>query len=629
MKRTRKLWIAALFGVGVGHAAARSAEPDVVPAGSHFGRQAGPACYPSGPCPPGTYVPNPFIPNPYSPSPFLPNPVNPNVPNPPVQPMLPNQVPAPTPLPSSAMDPGAGGQGTSRGTEAAVTNAPNLFGDLLGTRSIIIPKVLPLSPGASTGKTFNLRVPASGVGPQFSDGLPVNLSGTRMQLTGASGGVAAPSAPLGVTGSFVEQGKIPAPINQKFPTSNGGVLNPLVQYLVVPKNAQVLPTPQIPGGSVPSNIQGAGYNYVQQFEKQQNPQARLVQLTVGPVEAFYNGEEILYGGTVTSQVQGVRPAVAVAVPNPISGGVVGQLKLSEDNSPFPRDRLIFTYDYFDAVPLGTSGIPVNRYQFGFEKTFLDGRFSFEFRLPFANTLDTTSTLGADNLGTELGNLRLSLKGLILRGNTFNFAAGFAVSLPTSNDITVQDVDGSEILSVQNTSVQLSPYLAVILTPNDRCFAQAWYGFTFDTGGNNLRINPLVFGIPSTSSSLVNSGTLGGQVLMSADLQLGYWLFRSNEGFMQGFAPFVEFHYNSQISSSQTIKLGTTTVTNISQPDELNLATGFITQLWDNTNLSVGLAAPLLGNTSRTFDYQVGVRLNWYFGHTARNRSNAAMVQSFQ
>lgn len=96
---------------------------------------------------------------------------------------------------------------------------------------------------------------------------------------------------------------------------------------------------------------------------------------------------------------------------PGAGGTVGRIKMSEDNSPIPRDRLIFTYDSFGGVPYTADGVGVNRYQFGVEKTFRDGLWSAEVRLPFAGTLASTYAQGAEMKDAELGNLRFAFKRL--------------------------------------------------------------------------------------------------------------------------------------------------------------------------------------------------------------------------
>ena len=74
------------------------------------------------------------------------------------------------------------------------------------------------------------------------------------------------------------------------------------------------------------------------------------------------------------------------IPSGTNGGVVGQVKLAEGFSPIPQDRVYFNYSYFNQVPLSASGVNVNRFTPGFEKTFWDRLASVEFRTPMASTL---------------------------------------------------------------------------------------------------------------------------------------------------------------------------------------------------------------------------------------------------
>ena len=90
--------------------------------------------------------------------------------------------------------------------------------------------------------------------------------------------------------------------------------------------------------------------------------------------------------------------VFVNVPTPTGGGVVGQTRISDDNSPLPRDRVLFNYDYFDGTPLTPNGLDVHRMEAGFEKTFFDGWTSVELRLPFASSL--SSDIASDGVGTQ-------------------------------------------------------------------------------------------------------------------------------------------------------------------------------------------------------------------------------------
>ena len=318
----------------------------------------------------------------------------------------------------------------------------------------------------------------------------------------------------------------------------------------------------------------------------------------------------------------------LTLPNPGSGGggggVVGILKISEDNSPMPRDRVIFNYDYFDNVPFTPTGIPVNRYAFGVEKTFLDGRMSIEGRMPFASTLNSEGSIGSTGTNTELGNFRLALKALLLRRETINISTGLGVYLPTADDLNIRKTDGSNLIHVENSSVQLAPFAAVLFTPNERLFGQAWMGFTFDTGGNQVTVDPMMFG------GRTDVGNLKGSTLWTIDAQLGYWVYLADAGLIRGVAPFMELHYNGTVSNGNVLNAGGGFFIGdtVGNSDELNLTAGVSTRLGANSNLSVAFAAPLRDGQNRTFDYQIGVRLNYYFGYTARNMNRATRVNSF-
>jgi hypothetical protein len=360
-----------------------------------------------------------------------------------------------------------------------------------------------------------------------------------------------------------------------------------------------------------------------------NPQAVLTRFQLGGVQALYTGSELQYLSQITSLIStpgagGQTVPLFVGVPNPGSGGTVGLIKISEDNNPLPRDRLIFNYDYFSNTALAAGGIPVNRYQFGFEKTFFQGRTSFELRVPFAGTVSSDNIMGQQVSDTEFGNLRMAVKGLLFARETVNVSAGLGLFLPTADGITLRSMDGTQLIRAENTSVQLSPFLAALFTPNDRLFGQAWIGMTFDTGGNAVQVNPTFFG------GSWNLGNLRAANLLTADIQIGYWLRQSDVGLLRGIAPFIELHYNGAVSNGTV--LSTANGLQIGDVngnfDELNLSTGVVTRLGDNTNLSIGAAAPLRTGQNRTFDYQIGVRLNYFFGYTARQRSSAYRVSSF-
>ncbi|HEX3315420.1 MAG TPA: transporter, partial [Gemmataceae bacterium] len=301
------------------------------------------------------------------------------------------------------------------------------------------------------------------------------------------------------------------------------------------------------------------------------------------------------------------------------GGVVGRQKMSEDTSPIPRDRLIFDYDYFSGASLTPGGIDVHRIVVGFEKTYLDGRASLEVRMPFASTLDSTSTVGLESRNTEIGDVRITPRFLAYSSETVNVGTGLGIYLPTSADTRVRNGDGSDLARFSNDSVTLSPYLGVLFTPNDRVFSQEWISFDFDTGGSALSANV-------DGNGLQSLGRYRNGTQMNLDAQIGYWLINpSDQAAVTGLAPFLELHYGSAVTNASMIQAGDLQIGGGSRGDELNLTAGVMVQLGERLNLQVGASVPVINSDSRNFEWQVGFRLNYFFGASAALPSRAAFI----
>ena len=302
-----------------------------------------------------------------------------------------------------------------------------------------------------------------------------------------------------------------------------------------------------------------------------------------------------------------------------AGGVVGRQKMSEDTNPIPRDRIIFDYDYFGGATLAPGGVDVHRIVVGFEKTYLDGRASIEVRMPFASTLDSTSTIGLESRNTEIGDVRITPRFLAYSSETVNVGTGLGIYLPTAADTRVRNTDGSDLARFSNDSVTLSPYVGVLFTPNDRLFSQEWVSFDFDTGGSALSAN-------LDGNGLQSLGRYRNGTQMNLDAQVGYWLInQSDQGAVTGLAPFLELHYGSAVTNSSVIQAGDLQIGGGNRGDELNLTAGVMVQLGERLNLSVGASAPVINSDSRNFEWQVGFRLNYFFGAPGTLPSRAAFI----
>ena len=485
------------------------------------------------------------------------------------------------------------------GTGSSASIAPNLMGDLIGARSLTVgfrrqlTATFPNPPSNSPGSflavpstaTFNLD-PLPGLGGgNFMTG-PLSQLGRLDPFTQNTVGQ---SAQIAASDAFVTQ----AILQSAF---SGQPLNPQAAAMLPANVRAQLPLIQ---GSINQELTRATNGLTLPNVTVSNVQGNLV-------TTDQETSALQYTALLTGQT---------SVPLPGSSSVVGRVKLSEVNNPMPRDRIIFNYDYFDSVPFIPQGIAVNRFHAGFEKTFLDGRASFEMLLPFAGTLASTTTQGFEVRDTELGNLRLALKYLWTQNPYVNFSSGVGVTLPTADDTVVNSVLGNQLYRFENDSVTVEPFVAALFTPTDRLFGQLWSSVNFDTTGGTLIYDRSVFGGSGRSEFI-------DLPILAIDGQVGYWVYRNNCGTVRGLAPFVELHYNQiiaqdQVSDSinnrtQSQGLDVSTIGNT----ELNLTAGVTTQIGDNLFLTLGGAAPLLQNPDRTFNGQFGLRLNYLYGRSA-------------
>ena len=490
----------------------------------------------------------------------------------------------------------------SAGTGSSASIAPNLMGDLFGARSINIdftrrltvtfPNVPRISPNGfrAVPKTalFNLTPLPGMQGGAFATG-PLPALGRLDPFVQNTLGNNARIAPMD---AFVTQ----AILQSAF---SGQPVNPQAVALL-PANIRAQ-LPQIQGvvnGQLTNATNGL----------------TLPNVTVSGVE----GNVVPTVGKINDFVYTALLTGRTTIPLPGAGSVVGRVKLSEDNNPLPRNRLIFNYDYFDNVPFTQNGINVNRFQTGFEKTFFNGRASFEMRLPFAGTIASTTIQGFEVKDTELGNLRMALKYLWTQNPYVNFSSGLGLTLPTADDVAVISASGNLLYRFENESVTLEPFVAALFTPTDRLFGQAWSSVNFDTSGGTLIYDRNVFG-GSGRADIVD------RPMLAIDGQVGYWLIRNECNTLRGLAPFVELHYNRLLGENRFANTlnnrsdGQGLQINAIGNDELNLTAGITSQIGNNLFLTLGGGAPLLQQPNRTFDAQFGLRLNYLFGRSANPR----------
>lgn len=301
--------------------------------------------------------------------------------------------------------------------------------------------------------------------------------------------------------------------------------------------------------------------------------------------------------------------------SPSAGGVVGRQKISEDTNPMPRDRIIFNYDYYSNVPLGLTSTGVSRFSPGIEKTFLDQRASLELRLPFAGTLDSDiQAAGVTEKTAVLGNLYMALKGLFYSDDVVHVSAGLGVAFPTSPDLFVRGYDNTPLVRLRNDSIVLTPYVAALITPTDKFFAQVWYSVAFDTAGSAVSVNPELTG-------LVPLGRFYEPALGSLDAQMAYWFYQSAGAWswVRAVGMFAEMHWNLELNNATPLTFQSFQIGSTNKFSDLTLTAGVMTNIGDSLNISIGMATPLRNEPDRNFDYQIGIRANWFYGPTLGDR----------
>ena len=300
----------------------------------------------------------------------------------------------------------------------------------------------------------------------------------------------------------------------------------------------------------------------------------------------------------------------------IPGANVGFVKLTENVSPLPRDRVYFNYSYFHNALIGDLRNDVNRFTPGIEKTFADGWTSIEVRTPFAATVANTQTLDpndpcglADAQAVEFGNMSVIFKSVIALGQTWAWTGGMQVMLPTAGNTVLKDgSNGLDVVRVENESVRLMPFTGAIWAPNDVWFSQAL--LQVDTAANG---NPAFLAVPG-QEPLQEVGQLQYPTFMYLSFASGYWAYRSTATRLTGFAPIMEVHVNQALQPSDVIqgdqyRLGA----DYGTVSLINGLVGCNFEWGDRSTLTFAYVTPFGGGVDRWFDGEFRAFWNWRFG----------------
>lgn len=308
------------------------------------------------------------------------------------------------------------------------------------------------------------------------------------------------------------------------------------------------------------------------------------------------------GGTTWTYV-----GVPYVGPNPAAaGGTVGRSKWGENVSPIPQDRVFLNYSYFNNVPISANGVDVNRFTPGFEKTFNDGNMSFEMRMPFASTADSTFGFdgSVDSSEFEWGDLTIFLKALLYNDCTFAMSAGLGFSFPTHDPFVIATpAIGQTNVKVDNNAIHILPFVGTLWTPTENFYVQSYVQIDADMNGNNVYFDST----PGTAGRLQDS------TFLFFDVTFGYWLYHNPCGNVRGIVPVAEFHWNRSLGRADSVADGTWQV-GAGEDDIsiLNTVLGVNVLLHDNVVVQAGYGFPLAGADDQ-FDGELRLTLNWFFG----------------
>jgi hypothetical protein len=319
---------------------------------------------------------------------------------------------------------------------------------------------------------------------------------------------------------------------------------------------------------------------------------------VNPTGTFQNGDTWRVSYAYAEQM-------VVVLPNPSTGGVVvGRMKIAENTSPIPRNRIFLNYSYFDNVPLSRGGVAINRFSPGFETTMFNEQMSFELRTPFAATLD--NNLLADGLGdlhsTEFGNVFAAWKMLLARTESTALSVGISFALPTADDIRVGLSNGTPLVDVENRSVHVMPFVGWLMTTPSRYFTQGFLQIDADANGNSVDVN-------LNGRGLERLGTVQDPTLLYLDLGFGR-IYDTNARRITYLAPTVELHYNRSLQSTDVLVAEGFRIGEAKQDIQvLNAVAAVTVGLGRWSTMSLGYSTPIGNGADQMFDGEMRVLWN--------------------
>lgn len=277
------------------------------------------------------------------------------------------------------------------------------------------------------------------------------------------------------------------------------------------------------------------------------------------------------------------------------------LKIADNQSPRPQDRVYFNYNYFNNFNgefnknyrMAVSDIKVDHYVFGFEKTFLDGAASIGLRLPLNNVRLNSMDPRIGTSSTSLNDLSVYAKFIIAEDQETGslISAGIDINTPTGPG----QFAGSQAFKFYSSTV-IQPFVGYVLN-SGKWYLQGFSSVAVPTNDND-------------------------SVMLFNDIGLGYRLYEDNAAgaILTALVPTVEFHVNTPLSHR-----GIDPYTLTGGIDVVNLTAGCHARIGERLLLTTAYVRPMTGPT--VFEYEVVAMANIFFGKP-RSRSTPPVVGGF-
>ncbi|MFK7736340.1 MAG: hypothetical protein AB8B50_09940 [Pirellulaceae bacterium] len=358
------------------------------------------------------------------------------------------------------------------------------------------------------------------------------------------------------------------------------------------------------------------------------------------------------GGSTIFRVGGDGDYNYLSATIPFAGGS-RRIKIAENNQVRPMDRVYGTFNYFHnssrvigagqdlfpgTAPSLSESESLFQYTFGVEKTFLDGYFSVDLRMPFTGGFDQTVVndqvaLGASALRVatgEVGNLSTTIKAYLLQAGRTSISGGLQVSIPTGSGVELdaeEAFNGTDAIDIDNNAVHLMPFIGAYRTIGDSWWLQAFAQVDTPANGNEVRTNGLF------------TGYINEQTLLYSDISLGKWLYRNPCNSrrcggcgISGIASIIELHYTSSLNDADALAVSSDTQSAFigggpfpgyeNRFDVLNLTLGLQTEISEVWRINTAFATPLregrfddeFGSRQEDqfFDGELSIQINRFF-----------------